>query len=502
MGHHDLTGRRAAATAIALLLAVATTACSGGSDEPKGDEPKADASASPTFPPNPDLPDPVDTNGPITEPLMQPVWLIRSTKTDESDDYDVRSQALFVDGDVAVYQAQDTMLGVSMTDGSTLWKSPVDMGGELPDYAGTSAHGDHRWSFVYPESNAKDLDDWGERLVTVDTRTGEVVGDNLLDGSYGAATAMRSVGDVQYLATDDGLNVVNDDGSLHTVVWLQRLPGKHPEIVGITPIEGSDVLTLAINTNNVIGTDVIVGVNPTSGDVLWTHPVTDFAKGQGANYVDVSLVDGRYVTRNAWDDQSQEMLHLWVLDPDTGKVLAHQLSKPGKAGKNYHQMRISVNDLGSGNPHGMVVVGDEIIFEDWHGISRYRPLTGEYVWTRHVDIMGLRHGDVDWVSFGIGGLSPDGTLLYTFMSSGQSGDLLAIDVETGEIAGRWAMDDAQDAGLVGRPLMVLDGDQMVLARNRSVEGDPELMEGPQKPLGPGNDVGLVQFPDLDSDEAG
>jgi hypothetical protein len=38
----------------------------------------------------------------------------------------------------------------------------------------------------------------------------------------------------------------------------------------------------------------------------------------------------------------------------------------------------------------------------------------------------------------------------------------------------------------------------VLARNRSVEGDPELMEGPSKPLGPRNDVGLVRFPDLDS----
>ena len=498
MGDHGLTRRRAAAATLAVLALALTAACSGGGSEPQGDEPPpAEASASPTFPPNPDLPDPVDTNGPITEPMLEPVWLIRSAKTDESDDYDVRSQALFVDDEVAVYQAQDTMLGISMTDGSTLWKSPVDMHGELPNYAGTAAHGDHRWSFVYPETAAEDLDAWGDRLVTVDTRTGEVVDDILL-GSYGAATAMRSDGDVQYLATEDGLGVVNDDGSVHTVVWLQRLPGKHPEIVDITPIEGSDVVSLAINTNNVIGTDVIAGVDPTTGEVLWTHPVTDFARGQGANYVDLSQVDGRYVTRAAWDEQSTEMTHLWTLDPDSGEILAHQLSKPGRSSKNYHQMRIGVNDLGAGNPHGMVVIGDEIIFEDFHGVSRYRPLTGEYVWTRRVDIMGLRHGDVDWVSFGIGGLSPDGTLLYTFMSSGQSGDLLAIDVETGEVAGRWALDDAQDAGLVGRPLIVLDGDQLVLARNRSVEGDPELMEGPQKPLGPRNDVGLVRFPELES----
>lgn len=495
MGHHDLTGRRAALAAVALLAVVAATACSDGGGSDDGDKPKADASASPTLPPNPDLPDPVDTNGPVEEPLMEPVWLIRSTKTEESDEYNVRTQGLFVDGDVAVYQAQDTMLGISMTDGSTVWKSPVDMLGELPSYAGSAAHGDHRWSFVYTATEVEDFDDAGDHLATIDTRTGEIVGDIAL-GGFGAATAMKNFGGKQYLATEDGVSVVDDAGQLSTVVWIDRLPGRKPTIREVSPIEGSDVIALALDTGNVIGTNFIVGVDSTSGDVVWTHPVTDFAKGQGAGYVDLSEIDGRYVTRPAWDREHTQMMHLWVLDPDSGKVLAHQVTKPHGHGAQYHQMRVGVNDLGSGNPHGMVVLGDDILFEDFQGISRYSPLTGEFVWTLRRDIMGLRNGDADWASFGIGGLSPDRTLLYAFMSSGQSGDLMAVDVETGELAGRWALDDAQQAGLVSRPLMVVDGDQVVLARNRAVEGNPELLEGPSKPLGPRNDVGLVRFPEL------
>jgi outer membrane protein assembly factor BamB len=501
MGAHGLTRRWTRFAALALVTAIATTACTGGGGDGK-DEPTAEskASASPRLPPKPDLPDPVDTRGPVTEPLMEPVWLIRSTKTDESEDYDVRTQGLFVDGDVAVYQAQDTMFGISMADGSTVWKSPVDMHGELPSYAGTAPHGDHRWSFVYPETEAVDFDESGDHLVTVDTQTGEVVADTAI-GTYGAVTAMGSAKGKQYVATEDGLGRVEDDGSISPVVRQARLPGREPEIVRISPIEDSDVISLAIDDDDVIGTDLIIGADSKSGDVLWQHPVTDFAKGKGADYVDLSDVDGRYVTREAWDRNSVNMRHLWTLDPATGKVLAHYLSRPGKSGADYHQMRIGVNDIGVGNPHGMVVVGDDIVFEDSQGVSRFSPLTGKYVWTLRRDLMGLRHGDAESAGFGIGGTSPDRTLLYTFMSSGRSGDLMAVDLKTGELAGRWALDDAQQAGLVGRPLMVVDGNQVVLARNRSIEGDPELLADPSKPLGPSNDVGLLLFPDLGGKQA-
>jgi hypothetical protein len=87
--------------------------------------------------------------------------------------------------------------------------------------------------------------------------------------------------------------------------------------------------------------------------------------------------------------------------------------------------------------------------------------------------------------------------VYAVLSAGASGDLVALDLETGKIKGRWAFDDEMDAGLVGRPLMVLDGDKVLLARNRTVEGDPTLMDEKAKPLGELNDLGLMQFPELD-----
>jgi hypothetical protein len=36
----------------------------------------------------------------------------------------------------------------------------------------------------------------------------------------------------------------------------------------------------------------------------------------------------------------------------------------------------------------------------------------------------------------------------------------------------------------------------VLARDRALEGDPEIFDDKVKPLGPLNDLGLLQFPDL------
>jgi hypothetical protein len=45
--------------------------------------------------------------------------------------------------------------------------------------------------------------------------------------------------------------------------------------------------------------------------------------------------------------------------------------------------------------------------------------------------------------------------------------------------------------------MVMDGDKVLLARNRTVEGDPTLMDEKAEPLGELNDLGLMQFPEVD-----
>jgi hypothetical protein len=477
-------------TLAALASAVALTA--GCSDDGAGGGEPAEATA-------PDLPSSVDTVGPITEPLMQPIWLVRSTGTAEAGDYDLRGQGLFVDGDIAVYYALDTILGVSMEDGSELWRSPVDMGGEIVEHAGTAPHGDHLWSFVYPETKAVDYDESGDHLVTVDITTGKVVND-LTVGTFGAVDAMASAGGDDYVATEKGLMRVTDEGELEQVASLRDLGGGR-NIYSLTPVHGTDVLTV-VTTDNLTEPAHITGVDVADGKVLWTHPGTDFADtARELGYVSVSPGDGRYVTRRDWEENASTggdaYIALWVLDPETGEIEHESRTLQSNYTADDHLMMITSEDLNSGNPYGMFPVGDDIVFEDYHGVSRYDPVAEKYVWSTRVGVMGLRNADSGVATFGLGPTSPDGKLVYAVLSAGASGDLVAIDLETGKIKGRWAFDDEMDAGLVGRPLMVMDGDKVLLARNRTVEGDPTLMDEKAKPLGELNDLGLMQFPEVD-----
>lgn len=108
----------------------------------------------------------------------------------------------------------------------------------------------------------------------------------------------------------------------------------------------------------------------------------------------------------------------------------------------------------------------------------------------------LRNGNMNYAMFHLGPVSADGSMVYASLSEGPSGDLLGIDLESGEILARWALDDEQQAGLVNAPLMAVDGLDVVLARNRTAEGNPDLIDR-HKRLGPANDLGLLRFPEID-----
>lgn len=498
-----MSPRRTTLAALALALALVGSlgaACTGdAADEPTGSAtagPTASGSASedPTTPPNPALPTTVDDRGTITEPLMEPVWLVRSTGTDESGTYEVDEQGLLVHGQTAIYHALDTILGVSLTDGSTLWKSPVDMGGEVVEMAGTGVHHDNLWSFVYPESHTDDFDDRGDHVVSLDVDHGIVVGDVTLD-SYGTATAMGFQSGEQLLATDGGLTILDERGEPEQVLAMRKLGIPGAEIRYISPIAGTDVVSLEVSrrTGDLAA---IAGYDVARRRLLWTTPVDRFTRDRfEQGYVYLNRADGRYVTQRDWDRTSTEFVHLWTLDPQTGAIRSAVVHRPSGHGNRYHQMRITESDIGPETPHGMLAVGDDIVFVDFQGISRFSPLEDRWVWTLRRGQMKNRHGDNDYSSFGLGPVSADGSLVYAFLSAGYSGDLVAVDLETGELRGRWAMDDAQEAGLVSEPLMEVVGDQVVLARNRAQ--DPELLQEKEKPLGPLNDLGLVRFPAVD-----
>lgn len=481
--------------------AAATTQAPAPTDEPAPtdgptDDPTASSTEDPTVASLPDLPDPVDLKGTIETPLMEPAWLVRSTGTDESGTYDVWDQRLLVHGDVVLYQVLDTLMAVSLTDGSTLWRSPVDMGGEIVDHAGTAVHHDRLWSFVYSKTHGEDLEEWGDHVVTLDITTGEIVGDVTLD-SYGTATAMGVQSGEQLIALDTGLSVIDESGALRPVLPMRDLGVRGAEIDYLSPIAGTDVITLEVSGRNGAQAE-FAGYDVVRERLLWTVPVSRFTPSRfEQGYVYLNRLDGRYVTQRDWTPDSDQMVHLWTLDPQTGKELAYYLHRPKGQGPRFHQMRITESDLGGGTPHGMAVVGDDIVFVDFQGVSRFSPLEGRWVWSTRRRQMKVRHGDSDYSSFGLGPVSADGSLVYAFLSAGYSGDLVAIDLETGAIRGRWAMDDAQESGLVTEPLIELTDGGVVLARNRAVEGDPTILQDKTKPLGPLNDLGLLRFPELD-----
>ena len=126
----DTAVRRTVLPGLLLVAAALATAACTGSDSGDPDPPPGPRAASRVGPASRTSPTRSTRSDEVTEPAMEPVWLLRSTGTAESKTYDVRDQGLFVDGDVVVHHVLDTVLGLSLSDGATIWRSPVDMGGE------------------------------------------------------------------------------------------------------------------------------------------------------------------------------------------------------------------------------------------------------------------------------------------------------------------------------------------------------------------------------------
>ncbi|WP_122818577.1 outer membrane protein assembly factor BamB family protein [Nocardioides pantholopis] len=491
------SGRTVLGAALPLLLA--GTLLAGCSDDPDRDA--APPPAEPETPAGPALPAETDfpSSGEVTDPVVEPRWLVRSTGTAESTEHDVNQQGMFVVDDVVVYFALDTVLGVSLEDGAELWRSPVDLGGEVVEYAGSAPHHEHLWTFAYPETASADLDERGTRLVTLDVRTGDVVA-NLRLGSFGGVEEIRSHADETFVVTDRGLEQVQEDGTV-AVLTPQRSLGKEMTVSGIAPVRGADVLVLSLYRAQ-FGTDFVVGVDTTSGEILWRRRNAEFPTDEPPDTdADPSPADGRLILRESSatgaDGELVGVKYLWLIDPATGRTLAqHRLPAERAEDGTYHNPMLASRDLYRVPRETVLSVEKDIVIEDGGNISRLDPATGEYEWTFDREPLQTTGEDRYFDRLTLGPVLPDGSVALAFHSSAAVGDLLALDLETGELVGRWAMDDAMLAGLVTAPMAVVHGADLVLARNRSIEGDVALLEGEEeiKPLGELNDLGLLAFP--------
>ncbi|MBF4162950.1 PQQ-binding-like beta-propeller repeat protein [Nocardioides acrostichi] len=496
-------GWRAAVALSGTLGALALAGCTGSSDDPDAPAPTSGSSA--TTPSGPSLPDPtsVATEGSIADPMAAAVWLLRATGTASDADYDARSQAVFVDGDVAVYATQDTVLGVSTTDGSTIWQSPVDMGGEVISAAAPRATSEHTWTFGYTNrqlpDDLGDPDPTGDHIVTLDITTGDVLRDTVVDGFLSLENIVM-LGDTVYYLGSGGIYEVEADGLVHVrpLVRSKALEkgGAYPASIATSP--SNDHVIVAYLRSSERAGEALVGIDVETRKILWRRQLQDFmAPGHLQQYSDGSALDARWVVIREWSGAPdyETWNRISTIDVETGKTLIDG----GRIGQSFrtrdqrlHQPQIDTDDTydsGSTTIMQQVPGSDtDVLVEDIDGITRVNTETGRLRWTSNTSGAYLdRGGRLTWTQ---GPLLPDGEHVLAALTSGVSGDLGVIDLEDGSLVGRWHLDDEFASGLLKRPLMVLDGDAVLLARNQAEQGSMTRYNGKtQKTKGKINDLG-------------
>jgi outer membrane protein assembly factor BamB len=472
-----------------LTAALLLTAACGGSDEPAGKHGKAAAPA------GPDLPSDVPTIGEITKPAMQPLWLVRSTGTEDSTKYEADSQGLLLDDDVALYYTNDAVLGLSTKDGKEVWKNPVDLGGQVISAAARTITKKHHWTFTYTSTG----DDYGDRAVTVDVRDGSVVADvKVARIGFGAVTGLVSADDVVYIGTHDGIYRVDpDSGRLKQITDRAELGHQKAGMVDFAPIKGTTI-AVASTSNRYVSADRIVGIDLTTGKALWQRPLAPFADSPKYTYLaGANQYDARWVVARDIRRPGETFLRITTLDPRTGRTVARsRMPYYLMAGGERHLLLLQDDDTyQSGNNQAIQAVGDNILFQDDTSITLVDPKAGKALWT--ADTTDMRYAAGTDPESALGPISADGKYAYATVTTGVAGDVIAVNLSNGRIAGRWALDPKLAAGLLQKPLIAVDGTQLVLGRNQAPDGSlTDYEDRTEKPLGALNDVGLFAFPDL------
>jgi len=482
---------RTRALAVAAAAALLLTAGCGGSDEPGSGK----NAGKPAVPAGPDLPKDVQTIGEMTKPAMQPLWLVRSTGTEDSSKYEAESQGLLLDEDVALYYTNDAILGLSTKDGKEVWKNPVDLGGELISAAARTVTKNHHWTFTYASTG----EEFGDRAVTVDVRDGSVVADEEIAGSgFGNVSGLVTADDVVYIGSREGIyRVDSDSGQLEQITTQADLGNQKVGMVDFAAIKGTSI-AVASTSNKYVSADKILGIDLTTGKALWRRPLAPFADSPKYTYlVDANKYDARWVVARDIRKVSEIYLRITTLDPETGKTLArsrmpYYLNVDGKR----HLLQLEEDDTyQSGNNQAIQPVGDNILFQDDTSITLVDPRAGKALWT--ADTTNMRYAAGIDAESALGPISADGKYAYATVTTGVAGDVIAVDLSNGKIAGRWALDPKQAAGLLQKPLIAVDDTSLVLGRNQAPEGSLTNYEDKtEKPLGALNDVGLFRFPDL------
>lgn len=487
--------RRLIATLFAGCLLV--SACSGGGDDSK-----------PSLP----LPDkPPSARGPATGPPLEAKVLLaaaddlESTLGDVDESFVERRAGAFISGTTAVGYSVDDISGYDLDTGEELWTSKLDMGGGSVCFASQPRSEVEQFTVAYGK------DGYCGAIATISVADGSVLSDvDTLDLQATLDGDDVRGGPISHLFTVDTTDYLIDNSG---VVWSQKTPKSDdgekkkkskPRWEADTKLADRSYFHLypTPDGKQLIGSHTgrecsIDAYALPSFKPLWTKAHDDLIPQKTDDCV-IALANGN----PAWmTEQIGTMHHVIQVDPKTGEVLGHVATdaqdetKPAK-----NELDADVASLYFDATLGLD--DGDMIFAQARGISRYSLADEKMDWSLDLTQLEMQ-SDQDFPTTTVlpQGLTEDGYLVAT-VSNNTAAEMVAVEVDTGTLVGRWAIPPEYRNGFQVEPHLTLFDDGVVLTRN--FEAWKYAFDGPeeQEPEGDRFDIGVFTFPDPNAKKSG
>jgi len=468
--------------AAVLAGAMVLSACSGGDDDTKSSLPLPDQAPS--------------ARGPASGPALEAKVLLAAADDLESGLGDLsnahveRRTGAFISGKTAVGYSVDDISGYDLSSGEKRWTAKLDLGGGTVCFVSQPTGAVKQFTVVH-----------GEGGFCSDTATIRVA-----DGKVVARTAMTDA-----TATLDGKDVVGSSVSQlftvkkrdylvdsHGVVWTPAKKAGGFEAVRRLEDSSYFYLLPTPDGKRLIGSRL--GSSPScyvdayalpSFEHLWTKDNAELFPATDADCT-ISMAQGSPTWLSQQDGTRQYIVQI---DPKTGDVLGRaegdRTSDQRAPDDRFDPVSAALYfDTTLGLSDGDIIVAQPA------GISRYSLADDKMAWRLDLSQLEL-DSDQDYPTTTVlpQGLTKDGYLVAT-VSNDTAVDLVAVQVNTGKLVGRWPVPAEYRNGFQVQPRLTLFDDGVVLSRNfqawnYAFEGSSDT----QAPDGDRFDLGVFTFPD-------
>ena len=463
--------------AIVIAGGLALSACSGSDEKSKSSLPLPDKAPS--------------SRGPATGPPLEAKVLLAAADDLEStlgDDnrsgLDGRAGA-FVSGKTAVGYSLDDISGYDVDSGEKLWTAKLDMRGGTVCSASQPDGPVKNFIVVFGENDSC------RHIATIRVADGKVVAkksfDQLSVDVGGESLSLTSIDRMwtvkrrDYLMTFDGdvLAAGPKPGALKRVATLET---DSYSSIGATP-DGKYL----IGTRLEDGCKVDAYALP-SFKHLWTKSNAELFPDVDSDCV-ISLAAGN----PSWLAQEDDNRHFLVqVDPKTGAEIGRVEGEETEGPSPKGTFDVSAATLFLDTTVGLN--DGDMIFVQPSGISRYSLAEEKFDWQLDLSQFELDSDD-EFQSTTVlpQAMTKDGYLVAT-TSNATDVDLVAIEVSSGKLVGRWPLPDEYRNGFQVNPGVELFDGGVVFTRNFRA-WQQEFDNAGDEPEGDRFDIGVFTFPD-------